>query len=175
MRAAGSRFLPAAFPSSDGAPSLDLVAGLAVEAGVGGRTQQAQLLEQTRSYGMRLVGPNCMDLLNTDLESFANPRRFARLARRIGRRTPIVAVKSGRTHAGSRAASGHTAALAPAPIVGPSGGRVSYRRQELSERAQGHAETVAAIRPLAIECSTQLRPIVHVADSNLDGPTMAFR
>ena len=46
------------------------------------------------------------------LESFGNPRRFARLARRIGRTKPIVAVKAGRTHAGSRAASSHTAALA---------------------------------------------------------------
>ncbi|UVS77942.1 bifunctional GNAT family N-acetyltransferase/acetate--CoA ligase family protein [Actinokineospora sp. UTMC 2448] len=38
---------------------------------------------------------------NTDvvllyLESFGNPRKFARLARRLGRRKPIVAVKSGR-------------------------------------------------------------------------------
>jgi acyl-CoA synthetase (NDP forming)/GNAT superfamily N-acetyltransferase len=30
------------------------------------------------------------------LESFGNPRKFARLARRMGRRKPIVAVKSGR-------------------------------------------------------------------------------
>ena len=46
------------------------------------------------------------------LESFGNPRRFARLARRIGRKKPIVVVKSGRTRAGSRAAGSHTAALA---------------------------------------------------------------
>ncbi len=46
------------------------------------------------------------------LESFGNPRRFARLARRIGRIKPIVCVKSGRTKAGSRAAGSHTAALA---------------------------------------------------------------
>src|SRR5438552_11523969 len=46
------------------------------------------------------------------LESFGNPRRFARLARRIGRKKPIVAVKAGRTHAGRRAAGSHTAALA---------------------------------------------------------------
>ncbi len=46
------------------------------------------------------------------LESFGNPRRFARLARRISRTKPIVIVKSGRTHSGSRAASSHTAALA---------------------------------------------------------------
>jgi len=46
------------------------------------------------------------------LESFGNPRRFARLARRIGRTKPIVCVKAGRTRAGSRAAGSHTAALA---------------------------------------------------------------
>src|SRR6185436_18896734 len=46
------------------------------------------------------------------LESFGNPRRFARLARRIGRTKPIVVVKAGRTAAGSRAAGSHTAALA---------------------------------------------------------------
>ena len=34
------------------------------------------------------------------LESFGNPRRFARLARRIARRKPIVVVKSGRTRSG---------------------------------------------------------------------------
>jgi acyl-CoA synthetase (NDP forming) len=46
------------------------------------------------------------------LESFGNPRRFARLARRIGRQKPIVALKAGRSRAGSRAAGSHTAALA---------------------------------------------------------------
>src|SRR6185436_18397874 len=46
------------------------------------------------------------------LESFGNPRRFARLARRVGRHKPIVVVKAGRTRAGSRAAGSHTAALA---------------------------------------------------------------
>ena len=46
------------------------------------------------------------------MESFGNPRRFARIARRVSRRKPIVAVKSGRTEAGARAASSHTAALA---------------------------------------------------------------
>jgi acyl-CoA synthetase (NDP forming) len=46
------------------------------------------------------------------LESFGNPRRFARIARRVGRVKPIVAVKAGRTIAGGRAAGSHTAALA---------------------------------------------------------------
>jgi acetate---CoA ligase (ADP-forming) len=46
------------------------------------------------------------------LESVPDPRRFARIARRVSRHKPIVAVKSGRTGAGRRAASSHTAALA---------------------------------------------------------------
>jgi acyl-CoA synthetase (NDP forming)/GNAT superfamily N-acetyltransferase len=46
------------------------------------------------------------------LESVPNPRRFARIARRLSRHKPIVVVKSGRTGAGRRAASSHTAAMA---------------------------------------------------------------
>ena len=46
------------------------------------------------------------------LESFGNPRRFTRLAKRISRHKPILAVKSGRTAAGARAATSHTGALA---------------------------------------------------------------
>jgi hypothetical protein len=45
------------------------------------------------------------------LESFGNPRRFGRIARRITKDKPVVAVKSGRTAAGHRAASSHTGAL----------------------------------------------------------------
>ena len=46
------------------------------------------------------------------VESFGNPRRFGRIARRVARTKPILAMKSGVTRAGSRAASSHTAALA---------------------------------------------------------------
>jgi acetyl coenzyme A synthetase (ADP forming)-like protein len=46
------------------------------------------------------------------VESFGNPRRFGRLARRIARRKPILALKSGTSASGQRAASSHTAALA---------------------------------------------------------------
>jgi acetate---CoA ligase (ADP-forming) len=162
-----------------------ITAGFA-EGGEEGRALQQQLVEKVRGHGLRMVGPNCMGLLNANtrlnasfspimpppgrvafssqsgalgmailglatergvglstfvsvgnkadvsgndllqyweadprtsvmllyLESFGNPRRFARLARRIGRRKPIVVVKSGRTAAGSRAAGSHTAALA---------------------------------------------------------------
>jgi acetate---CoA ligase (ADP-forming) len=51
------------------------------------------------------------------LESFGNPRKFGRLARRIGRSKPIVAVKSGRSKAGERAASSHTGALAAGDVA----------------------------------------------------------
>jgi acetate---CoA ligase (ADP-forming) len=46
------------------------------------------------------------------LESFGNPRKFGRLARRVARRKPILALKGGRTGAGARATQSHTAALA---------------------------------------------------------------
>src|SRR6185503_9902714 len=164
-----------------------ITAGFA-ETGGEGRTRQNALVEKARGYGMRMIGPNCMGLLNMGadvrlnasfspvfpagghvalssqsgalgiailglaaqrhmglstfvsvgnkadvsgndlleyweedlqtrvillyLESFGNPRRFTRIARRVARQKPIVALKAGRTSAGSRAAGSHTAALA---------------------------------------------------------------
>ena len=163
------------------------------EAGPEGVARQEKLVETARSYGMRLVGPNCMGVINTDpavnlnatfspvypprgnvaflsqsgamglvileharnlnmgissfvsvgnradvssndllqywehdegtkvillyLESFGNPGKFARIARRVSARKPIVAVKSGSTPAGSRAASSHTGALATSEVA----------------------------------------------------------
>jgi acyl-CoA synthetase (NDP forming) len=52
------------------------------------------------------------DVILLYLESFGNPRKFAQMARRIGRKKPIVAVKAGRSSAGARAASSHTGARA---------------------------------------------------------------
>jgi acetyltransferase len=46
------------------------------------------------------------------VESFGNPRRFLEIASRITKRKPIIAVKSGRSKVGARAASSHTGALA---------------------------------------------------------------
>ncbi len=153
-----------------------------------GVERERQLMEVVRRHRMRLVGPNCMGVLNTDpavsmnatfaptmpppgsisfmsqsgamgvtildyaaeygigvhefisvgnkpdvsgndllvawegdektkvilfyLESFGNPRRFTQLARRITKKKPVIAVKSGRSAAGARAASSHTGALA---------------------------------------------------------------
>jgi acyl-CoA synthetase (NDP forming) len=52
------------------------------------------------------------DVILLYLESFGNPRKFAQIAARVGKTKPIVVVKSGRSAAGSRAASSHTGALA---------------------------------------------------------------
>ncbi len=46
------------------------------------------------------------------LESFGNPRRFARLARQLSAEKPVVAIKAGRSGVGARAAASHTAAAA---------------------------------------------------------------
>jgi acyl-CoA synthetase (NDP forming) len=46
------------------------------------------------------------------LESFGNPAKFSRIARRISRTKPIVALKSGRSAVGARAAASHTGAIA---------------------------------------------------------------
>ena len=96
------------------------------------------ILEQSLTSGLGLssfvsVGNKCdvssNDLLrywNQDgqtraillyLESFGNPRAFARVAPVVSRTTPIVVVKSGRSSAGTRAAASHTAALASPDTV----------------------------------------------------------
>ena len=166
---------------------LVITSGFA-EIGKEGNALQAQLLTKVRQHGMRMIGPNCFGLMNTDssvrlnatftslfplpgcvamssqsgaigiatlaasrqfqlgissfvsvgnkadvstndllqyweedpatrvillyMESFGNPRRFARIARRVSIRKPIVAVKAGRSLSGRRAAGSHTAALA---------------------------------------------------------------
>ena len=171
-----------------GIRSVIVISSGFAETGPEGKQAQDRLLEAVRQQGMRMIGPNCFGLLNTDpavrlnatftsafppsgrmamstqsgalglailaaadrlqlgvssfvsvgnkadvstndllqyweddpstdiillyLESFGNPRRFARIARRVARRKPIVAIKSGRGLAGRRAASSHTAALA---------------------------------------------------------------
>ena len=51
------------------------------------------------------------------LESFGNPRRFSRIAKRVSAKKPIVIVKGGTTLVGSRAALSHTGALATPEVV----------------------------------------------------------
>ncbi|HET8976929.1 MAG TPA: GNAT family N-acetyltransferase, partial [Solirubrobacteraceae bacterium] len=163
------------------------------ETGAEGAARQRELVAVCRRSGMRLIGPNCMGVINTApdvalnatfaprqaapgrvgflsqsggvgiaiieaasrlgvglssfvsvgnkadlsgndfleyweqdpdtdvallyLESFGNPRKFARVARRFARHKPIVAVKSGRSAAGARATSSHTGALLSASDV----------------------------------------------------------
>jgi acetyl coenzyme A synthetase (ADP forming)-like protein len=51
------------------------------------------------------------------LESFGNPQRFLSIARRVARKKPLLAMKSGRTAAGARAAISHTGSLAGADVA----------------------------------------------------------
>jgi len=158
------------------------------EVGDKGFQMEKEILEIIRKYNMRMIGPNCMGIINTDrdikmnatfasedplggnigflsqsgalgvvileqakelnigfskfvsmgnkadisgndlleyletdentdiillyLESFGNPRNFTKIAKRISKKKPIIAVKSGRTFAGAKAASSHTGAMA---------------------------------------------------------------
>ncbi|MBG6096989.1 bifunctional acetate--CoA ligase family protein/GNAT family N-acetyltransferase [Nocardioides luteus] len=49
------------------------------------------------------------DVVALYLESFGNPRKFSRLARRLGAHKPVVALVGGSSHAGRQGALGHTA------------------------------------------------------------------
>ena len=140
VRAHGARLLgPNCLGISSAAVSLNATfASRAAPPGNIGFSSQSgalglALLEATESRGLGLsafvsIG-NKADISSNDLvewweddpatevvllyvESFGNPRRFATLARRVARTKPILAVKSGTTGAGARAASSHTAALA---------------------------------------------------------------
>ena len=68
---------------------------------------------------------NATELAVLYLESFGHPRRFARTARRVSAKVPILTVHAGRSAPGQRAAASHTAAAA-APLI---------TRQALSEQA----------------------------------------
>ncbi|MEA2293460.1 MAG: hypothetical protein QOE86_1099, partial [Solirubrobacteraceae bacterium] len=173
--------------AAKGVRALVVISAGFSETGDGGRRRERDLLGVCRSSGMRMVGPNCLGVVNTDaavrldatfspgtppagragfasqsgafgiaaidlartrglglssfvslgdkadlsgndvlqywetddrtdvvllyLESFGNPRRFGRIARRVSAHKPVIVVKSGRTVAGSRAATSHTGAL----------------------------------------------------------------
>ena len=94
--------------------------------------------EQTRAAGLGLsafvsvgnkldVSPNDLlcffehddrtSVIALYLESLGNPRKFARIARRVGGTKPIVALKAGRTSAGARGARSHTAAAATPEVT----------------------------------------------------------
>lgn len=51
------------------------------------------------------------DVILFYLESFSDPHRLGRIARKVSRSKPVIVVKSGRTEAGERAVGSHTASL----------------------------------------------------------------
>ncbi len=176
-----------------GARGVLLVTAGFGELGPDGEQRQVNVVADARAAGMRLIGPNCLGLLNTDpavqlnatfgrlpmrsgrlalasqsgavgvalvdgadrmgmgvaqfvsvgnkadvstndlllawqrddrvdaiavyAESLGNPRKFARIARRVAMRKPVVVLKAGRSPAGRRAGLSHTAAAAAADDV----------------------------------------------------------
>lgn len=176
-----------------GVSALVVISAGFAEVNQAGASLQQELVEVCREAGMRLIGPNCMGIINTDpkvslngqfapfkpipgkigflsqsgalgiaiidyatrlglgmstfvsvgnkadisgndliqywesdantdlillyLESFGNPRKFSRIARKAGRKKPIIAVKGGRSTAGFRATQSHTGALIAASDV----------------------------------------------------------
>ncbi len=82
------------------------------------------------------------------LESFGNPRKFARTARRVGARMPVLTVVGGRSAAGQLAAASHTAAeatprLTQEALFGQAGVIVTSSLGELVE-----ASALLACQPL---------------------------
>jgi len=176
-----------------GVKALVVISAGFSETGPEGQARQAELVRVCRGAGIRLIGPNCMGIANTDpsvrldatfaptapphgrvgfssqsgalglaimefanslglglstfisvgnkadisgndllrywesdegtdvillyLESFGNPKKFSQIARRVGRKKPLVVVKSGRSTAGARATSSHPGALIAASDV----------------------------------------------------------
>lgn len=179
--------------ASSGARAAVIISAGFAELGRSGADVETEMLASSRRYGMRIVGPNCLGVVNTDpevrmnatfarlvpspgklalvsqsgavglvlaeqasaqgvglsnfvsvgnkldvssndllcyferdeqtsvialyLESVGNPRKFARIARRVGEHKPIVALKAGRTVAGARGARSHTAAAATPDVA----------------------------------------------------------
>jgi acyl-CoA synthetase (NDP forming)/GNAT superfamily N-acetyltransferase len=96
------------------------------------------------------------------IESFGNPRKFARTARRVGARLPVLTVHAGRSEAGQQAAASHTAAIAT-PLVS---------REALFEQAgiiatPGFGELVEATALLAAQPPPAGRNVAIV--SNVGG------
>ncbi len=162
--------------AAKGVHGLIVISSGFAETGEEGRGRQRRLVGLARSYGLRLIGPNCLGIINTSsevslnaslstvmpprgrvgffsqsgalgvailekvarrglglstfvsagnradvsgndllqyweedaatevvllyLESIGNPRKFSRIARRVSRRKPVIAVRSGRTTQG---------------------------------------------------------------------------
>ena len=175
--------------AAKGVHGLVVISAGFAEEGPAGRRRQRELLNLCRSYGLRLIGPNCLGIINTTqsvqlnaslapamppqgrvgffcqsgalgtaildsvgrrglglstfvsagnradvsgndllqywqeddttevvllyLESIGNPRKFSRIARRVSRVKPVVAVKSGRSTQG--VPMGHAVKRSTAP------------------------------------------------------------
>lgn len=176
-----------------GVRSLIIISDGFKEIGGEGIEREQKLREIALGYGIRVVGPNCMGVINTDpivrlngtfshvfppagniaflsqsgalglaileytgrlniglsyfisignridisandlleyweedkateaillyLESFGNPRKFRHIAKRVSAVKPIIAIKGGRTSAGSKAAATHTGAMAASAVT----------------------------------------------------------
>jgi len=96
------------------------------------------LLEQARAAGLGVSGfvsmGNKIDVSSNDLlcywendpgtkvvalylESFGNPIKFSRIAKRVGQKKPIVVLKGGKSKAGARGALSHTASATTKEIT----------------------------------------------------------
>jgi len=116
------------------------------------------------------------------LETFGNTRRFSRISRRVSRKKPIIAVKSGRSEVGSRAASSHTGALAASDIAVD----VLFRKagiirvdtiEEMFNVAKGLAHQPLPLGPRVAILTNAGGPGVLAADAaigwGLDVPTLS--
>jgi acyl-CoA synthetase (NDP forming)/GNAT superfamily N-acetyltransferase len=80
------------------------------------------------------------------VESFGNPRKFARTARRVARQLPLLTVKAGTSDAGRRAAASHTAAAAT-----PAASRDALFHQAGVIATESLAELIDAAALLAVQ------------------------
>ncbi|QYC41852.1 Succinyl-CoA ligase [ADP-forming] subunit alpha [Nonomuraea coxensis DSM 45129] len=84
------------------------------------------------------------DVIALCLESFGNPRKFARIARRVGRTKPVLLVMSGRGDAGRRAVhSRAAAALTPGVAVDTLARAAGVIRLDSPRELIGAAELLA--------------------------------
>ncbi|MEX2465705.1 MAG: acetate--CoA ligase family protein [Gemmatimonadota bacterium] len=105
------------------------------------------------------------DVILFYLESFADPGRLGRVARKVGQSKPIMVVKSGRTEAGERAAGSHTAALAGAETAVD-----AFFRQTGMIRAGSLREMFDLARFLTLQKLPEGRKVAVV--SNAGGPAI---
>jgi acyl-CoA synthetase (NDP forming)/GNAT superfamily N-acetyltransferase len=116
------------------------------------------------------------------IESFGNPRKFGRTARRVGLKMPVLTVHAGRSEAGQAAAASHTAAVATPHvtrealfdqagiIATPSFGELMGATALLATQAPPGGRTVAIVSNvggagvLAADACTDLGLSVHHPD-----------